>query len=180
MENQPCDRTENLRFVSFHGISLTSRVIRILTRAKQSHVAYMPPGDNLQLIEAWNHNGGYRNFWSYSDLHINHTDGTRYVVWELPVTQAEFDFCDEFYRELADERVGYDWPGVFSFRIPKLKPNRDGYFCSDGLINPIVECRRLTAINPKHVSPKFFVQLVQAMGGRKIIYGAVNADPFFL
>ena len=154
-----------LRWAVFKGISLFSKAIRFWTRSQYSHVGFLLT-DNV-LVECWGTNP-FNIHWDFvSPPFIKHKLGTPVEIWSLDFYDRDnVEYIQKFMIRLALNRIEYDWIGVFSFVLKLDKNDRDGYFCSEGCITPIIDVKNLITIKPHHVSPGLFVNLIEAMGGR--------------
>ena len=110
----------------YTGHSLLSKYIQLFTWSNVSHsAAFYPPidGEFHQVIEAWRR-GVTRNHWN-----TNHQKGTIIDVYRIPCNPEQ---AKAFYHGLEQELgKGYDFLGVFGFRIRMCiqRPNR--WFCSE-------------------------------------------------
>jgi hypothetical protein len=159
-----------LYYMAFRHDGPLSRLIRFCTRSDYSHIAICTDVASMTLIEPWAHNGGVRQWWDYSDLRA-HTPGTRFEIWELPVTPDLHRYAMDFYHLLAVNRRRYDWRGVIGFEVQFIKQHSRGFFCSEGAIWPISHFCKYDRIKPERVSPADFVGLIQAMGGKCLMTG---------
>ncbi len=166
---------KTLHFVGFYGKSFTSSLIRYFTRSRTySHIAILIT-DKGQLIEAWPHKGGWKQWTDYSDIY-KHTPGTKYEIWGLEVEDTAYDKCMKFYREQADNQVTYDYAGVISFLFKKtVKENPDRFFCSELAVYPLCDVFEWKTIKPHLVSPRDFINIIEASGGVKLENGCVSA-----
>jgi hypothetical protein len=160
----------NLYYVAFHGISKVSRVIQFCTRSEYSHVAVCTDVGSMTMIEAWAHNGGWKQWWAVSDMRV-HTPGTPYELWGIEVPEDEYRHAMGLYHMWAANRSPYDWRGVLGFELKWVRENKKGFFCSEGTIYPFVKWRRLDSINPAHVSPINFIWILESMGGKMVMTG---------
>ena len=163
-----------LDFVAFHGLSWMSAGIKHLTRSDLSHIAIIDPtrekGNHGELIEAWNHSGGTATWWDKSSFSA-HTPGTPYDIWRLPCETKAQSYCMRFYRQLAMTRHPYNWIGVIAFVIKSVQGSREGLFCSEGAITPLVRYYRKKSTKPHKVSPDRFVEIIDWSGGSIIDSG---------
>ena len=161
-----------LKFEVFRGKSWVSKAIRYFTRSRYySHTAVMLP-DN-RLIEAWNHNGGMKQWTDYSAIE-KHTPGTKYEIWKLPVTQEVYDHCMSFYIHHAEVKTPYDYAGIIGFVLKKtVRQNKKKLFCSELSMGPLCNSMGWDKIEPSHISPENFIDIIQAAGGSVRYHGAV-------
>jgi hypothetical protein len=159
-----------LHFAAFRGLSWVSKTIRFYTRSKlYSHIAVLTDLQRFDLIEAWSHGGGINQFWGRSNV-ARHTPGTPFEVWQLETTAERADYCRAEYERYANERRPYDWKGIIGF-IFKTDDQPEGAFCSEGAIEPIVKAFDFDRITPGHISPADFINIIQAMGARRVYEG---------
>ena len=152
-----------VRFIVFKGTSIVSKVIRFVTRSSSySHVGYL---DKIgQLVECWMTKKNPFSHWIISSLE-NHKPGTSYEIWELDVPLGSFITIDKYFAELVVNDTKYDWIGVLGFVFKFLRDKPTRLFCSEGCITPLVTSLCWFKINPAHISPQNFVELIQAAGG---------------
>jgi hypothetical protein len=162
------------------GLSFTSKLIKFWTRSKRSHAFFIHPEiydgtmDSLYkhgaLIEAWK----YPNepIWKtrviYSCL-SNHSAGTPFTVYELKVSDEQYQKVLEFQNVCAFLEIPYDWKAIVAFVIP-FKLKKDGHlFCSEkeclslkyaGLISEEIPCWK--------ISPDLFEDLLLVAGAKKV------------
>ena len=152
-----------LVFLAFKGKSMTSKVIRFWTRSKNySHIAMSVDG---KLIEAWPHGGNPLKAWVDYGSFENHKEGTEVEIWTLEVSESVYHYCLEQWRKMAELGVPYDWKSIIGFVLKSSKDKKNRLFCSEAAIKPLVEILLLDRINPNHVDPQSFIELIQAMGG---------------
>lgn len=163
-----------LYFMAFHGVSKLSRLIRFCTRSDYSHIAICTDVASMTLIEPWAHDGGIRQWWDVSSVN-RHSPGTKWELWGIEVDDKEYRYCMSRYHTYADNKLKYDWRGVIGFEIQFVKDSSEKLFCSEGAIKPLATWRRLTRVFPERVSPADFIALIQAMGGRCVMTGVVEA-----
>lgn len=166
---------KELKFVAFHGKSFISKCIRYFTRSRlYSHIAVLL-SDNGDLIEAWEQSG-MKACVDWSNIN-KHTDGTKYEVWGLEVDDFVYESCMQFYSNNARRRTGYDYKGVIGFIFKKaVKENPNKFFCSEFCIYPLCISKKWTTIKPHLVSPRDFVNIIEASGGRLIDNGFVSIN----
>lgn len=160
----------NLNFVAFYGVSTVSSLIRYFTRSRSySHIAISISKDKL--IEAWPHEGGLKQWTDYSSFD-KHTPGTVYEIWSLPVSAECKQFCMSYYNAMAKAKTPYDYKGVLGFVFKKsVKESPDKLFCSELAITPLVTFNNWRTIRSHLVSPRDFVNIVEAAGAKMIYQG---------
>ncbi len=67
----------------------------------------------------------------------------------------------------AHRQKKYDWKSLLNFILKGRGENKKGAICSEGAIRPVVEFKKFTSIKPSEVSPKVFIQVIEAMGAIK-------------
>lgn len=154
-----------LKFVAFKGKSWVSKCIRYFTRSPQySHIAILVPGMKNTLIEAWNHEGGMKQWTDFSAIR-KHTPGTQYEIWTLEVSEDVFKHCVNYYAHHAQQKTPYDYMGIIGFILKKtVKQNKKKLFCSELAITPLVEAKLWHKIIPSNTDPDRFVGIIQAAG----------------
>jgi len=167
---------KSVYFALFSGISLPSKLIKFWTRSKRSHSAYVADLAGLEsykfgsLIEAWRY--PKEPIWKMRTIrsHLGfHSPGTKITIYELKVTDEQFQKIDSFQKVCAWLEVPYDWKAIVSFVIPR-KLKRDGHlFCSEkdclslkyaGLLHEKIECWK--------VSPDRFEDILLLLGAKPI------------
>lgn len=158
----------HIRCISFEGRSLTSAVIRYVTRSKKwSHIACLKSDGTI--VECWPTAKNRFSKWIYSSLE-NHTKGTPYTVWGLPATSAE---VWKFDKE-CDKVIGtkYDWIGLVGFVIRFIPHCVPRLFCSEGATELVkMSTGRFAEWVPFRTSPQDFVEIFNAAGAIKLEEG---------
>lgn len=154
-----------LKFVAFRGKSVVSRLIRYFTRSPEySHIAVLVPKMKNTLIEAWNHEGGMKQWTDFSAIK-QHSPGTRYEIWTLEVSEDVYKHCTNYYGHHAQQKTPYDYRGIIGFILKKtVKQNKKKLFCSELAITPLAEAREWDKVIPSHIDPGNFVDIIQAAG----------------
>jgi len=160
-----------IKFVFFDGFSWTSMRIKWFTRSRWSHEAIMMNGDNGKLIEAW-HNPAHNNKLEWCHSHLNnHTKGTPYEVWAMPVSKDLYNACMFEWCRYANNNEPYDFLAIYGFLL-KFRRDGHGMICSEGCNKPLIEKMNLD-INPAHVSPEDGYRMIQYAGAELIHKGEV-------
>ena len=170
-----------IRFACFNGTSLLSKAIRFTTRSRSySHIAWVTGEEQSgkKLIECLNFGHGVKVYWDWSD-YSNHANGTQVELWELEVSQPVFDLCIMTFTSWAWRKLEYDWPGILGFIFKRVRGSKEGRFCSEGCIEPLVLSMLWSSINPEHVDPQSFVNIIQAAGGCCIAAGEIKDGILF-
>lgn len=155
-----------VRYVAFRGKSWISKLIRFVTRSKKySHIGFLSA--NGELIECWPSRKNPFQRWCFSSFD-NHRKGTSYEIWELAVPNETVFWIEEFFHDTARTGVMYDWLGVVGFVFKLVRDSSDRLFCSEGCMTPLVKYLGWDNINPSHVSPQDFIEIIQAAGARMI------------
>jgi len=158
----------SLEFVGFKGVSLFSKFVKFFTRGDYSHIAVLL--SDGELIEVWKRSSGV--YWDYSTLQ-NHTKGTPYEVYSLPVSSEVAEKALSFYRYLALRRIPYNYLGVIGFVIPVFTSN-GGYFCSEGCWEGLAFASPdFRDIEGWRVSPTTFIKLIRLRGAELVHTGEV-------
>lgn len=176
-----------LRWAAFKGKSLISKAIRFYTRSTDySHIAVVnSPLDTTQLldvvtlnkkhqflIEAWNHSGNPFKQWIDFSGFDAHSTRTEYEIWELEVNDEIYTACMRAWREMAKEKVKYDWASIIGFVLKTKKDVNSGkMMCSEMSITPIAYWKNWLKIRPHKVHPDYFICLIQAAGGQMVKVG---------
>lgn len=166
---------KKLYFVGYKGISVPSQLIKWFTRGEYSHISIYHPEVNKQM-EQWPHTGDFTTaYFDYSDMSV-HTPGTPFEVWSIAVTEAEYEYCMEYWQLAADRKEKYDWRGVMDFMI-KGDENAEGRsFCSEIAIKPQVLWNAWTTVDANTVDPSKFIMLMQVRGAQLAHVGQVQAN----
>lgn len=158
-----------LWFGLFEGRSIYSKLIKFWTRSNISHVGIildLEPG-TYRTIEVYPNGSLCRTYWNYFTLY-DHNPGTVIHVWELPVSEKQYDYAMKFYHYLAQNKTPYNWFGVIGFVIPVFTSN-GGYFCSEGAVEGL---KFGHIIDPEikgwKINPDDFEQLLRLMNARHI------------
>lgn len=155
-----------LCFAAFHGKSWTSKLVRFFTRSKSfSHVAYVESEGCL--IEPWPTAGNPTMKWGFTTFH-DHTPGTVVELWELEVSPEIAEASDKFFRTLASNKTSYDFAGALGFAFRWTKQQPKAYFCSEGCVWPLKTFLNWSTVVPEFISPRNFVELLEAAGGVEI------------
>ena len=112
-----------VRIAQYRGISLVSRIIKLVCRGPYSHTAIMLADDCI--VEAWEGSDSVRIIKSLSE---GHTPGTVVDVFELPCTTAEEAVMSAFAMD--QEGKDYDYLGLKGFYLNKMRKPNDDWFCS--------------------------------------------------
>jgi len=156
----------SVKFVAFRGQSWISKAIRFVTRSPSySHVGFLTGMGTL--IECWPNPQNRFQRWCISSFDF-HRAGTEYEVWELPCSQTHMIAISKFITQLAIKNTKYDWIGVLAFVFKRLSDADLRWFCSEGCVAPLVKAFKWTKVNPSHISPQNFVELIQVAGAKCI------------
>jgi len=163
------------------GKSLTSKLIEFWTRSNRSHALFINPEyfdgtveslyQDGSLIEAWKYpdESLFRMRVIYSRLDI-HSKGTKFYVYELPVTDDQYMKIMNFQNICAYLEVPYDWKAIVGFVLRFKMRNNGKLFCSEkeclslkyaGLLDPNFPCWR--------VSPADFEFLLWTLNAKRIL-----------
>jgi len=169
---------KKLYFGAFIGHSIISKSIEFWTRSEYSHISYLNYYDKF-MIEVWSppSKSPFRilnQFWQKIDWDVdveealskNHSPGTFIEIWSLPINEFKFNYINNFLVNLALNKTKYDYLAILSFVLKLKKQETKKYFCSEGVITPIVKAFGWDKINPSFVSPGDFVKIMQAAGAK--------------
>lgn len=171
MSDSQGSSVKELHFIATRGISLHSRFVSGYTKGV-SHVAFKPYTDSWELIEAWNHKGGLKIYWDYSDL-ANHSKGTEWELWSLPVSEYSYNYVQDVLHGRADKKEGYGWWQIFGFGIPFYHPQGALRVCSTGIMDPLAESRACTRLPGTLVDPEEFIGIIEFAGASMIDHGVI-------
>jgi len=169
---------KKLSYIAFYGKTFVSKLIKFWTRSKYSHIAVYTQDEKIagELIEVWPGSKKFlkfKMFWDYSFFR-RHKKGTKFELWELEVSEEEYDYCMGQYIGYAIKKIPYDWKAIFGFLFKYKKDSRKGKMCSEGCITPFVEFRKLTNMNPSHQSPQDFIKIIESFGGKNVLTSKVD------
>jgi len=138
-----------IRIGQYRGISLASRLIKLICRGKYSHTAIIL--EDKKIVEAWQGCNEVRIIKSLSD---GHKSGTKVDIYEIPCTGLQ----ERMFTEYLMRQVGkkYDFLGLVSFYFNKSKYNReDRWFCSELFVAAcnFADIQLLNNVEPWQVSP---------------------------
>lgn len=139
-----------MRLAFYKGRGLISRLIRLQTRGKYSHVGVLM--DDESIVEAW-HVGGVR--WN-AGLGTAHALGTEVDIYLIEgVTKMEKARAMGFLRSKLGR--GYDFRSVFRFltRRDERQEDSDRWFCSELVAATFAHAGvRLLTAPPARISPE--------------------------
>jgi hypothetical protein len=161
--------SHNIRFVFFNGKSLTSKAIKLFTRSKWSHVGIW--FSDSSIIEAWSIPDGKRGLhWGYSSL-ANHTPGTPYEVWDLPVGSDMYEYCMSEYFKYANDKMNYAFRAIIAFLSKRRTNLGSGQICSEGSSRPVIEYNGMSDIDPAHLSPEDWYRMLRMANATRTVTG---------
>lgn len=111
-----------MKILAYKGKSITSKVIRFLTRSEYSHIAVEL--DNGMTIEAWTFAGVVERI----SFREGHTAGTEVDVFKIAAL-LDSARSEAFLREQLDAK--YDWLNVWRFIYHKKATANRRWFCSE-------------------------------------------------
>ena len=153
---------DRLYFGLFEGKSIYSKLIKFYTRSSISHVAVLldiEPG-SYKTIEVYPNGSLCKTYWNYFSL-LDHSPGTVVHIYELPVSQDQYNLAMRFYHYLAQNQTAYNWFGIVGFVIPVFTSN-GGYFCSEGAVEGLKFAGIIdTSIKGWKINPDGFASLLK-------------------
>ena len=137
----------------YKGRSLTSRIIKFVTRGEYSHTAIIL--DNDRIVEAWQGSNSVRVIKSLSD---GHKPGTPVDIYSVRMGSEQ----EREFREFIEAQIGkkYDFWGIWGFLRRKDLQRGESWFCSELFAAGCgaAGVRLLNGIPPAQVSPSMITR----------------------